>query len=67
MTPASAARSFFRRRVDLRHATAVVDRALTSPVLRNKVLFWALALFCSTWFFFQTVSFIAEWDTDSPS
>jgi hypothetical protein len=67
MTPATAARSLFRQRIDPGEAYAAVNRGLTSSLLQKKVLFWALALFCSAWFFFETVSFTAEWDTDSPS
>ena len=44
-----------------------IDRAVHAPVLRQKAVFWALALLCSYLFIMQTLSFIPAWDTDSPS
>jgi hypothetical protein len=55
------------KRFSLAETYAAIDRAIHAPILQKKALFWGLALLCSYFFLTQTLSFIHEWDTDSPS
>jgi hypothetical protein len=48
-------------------AKSAVDRLLSAPILRNKLVFWILAFIFAWWLFLQSYSFFHEWDTDSPS
>jgi alpha-1,2-mannosyltransferase len=45
----------------------LLDRALTSPLSRNRAALWAGAVLFSAAFLFQTAEYLYVWDTDSPS
>jgi alpha-1,2-mannosyltransferase len=62
-----AIRSFLLRRTRKEDLVAAFDRILEGRALRDRRIFLGLALIAAGWFALQTASYLAEWDTDSPS
>jgi len=67
MKTMASIKALSRKRFRPDDVRAGIDRAVHSPVLQKKPVFWALAALCAYFFLMQTLFFLPAWDTDSPS
>jgi len=67
MKTASASKSVLVKKIIGSDIRPMMDRLTAAPALHRKAVLWGLIFFFASWFVLQTVPFIHEWDTDSPS
>jgi len=67
MSAPASSTPFFGRTIRESDVRAAVDRLVHASVFRNEAVFWLLALSFACLFFLETVPFLWDWNTDSPS
>jgi alpha-1,2-mannosyltransferase len=63
----AALKAFWLKRFAKEDVRGALDRLASIPLLRKRAVFWAAAFILSFLFILQTLSFVSEWDMDSPS